>query len=62
MDMTDKFGKLFGNQSVELSKQVTAERARIGGIVLGADLGLQGSKAKPTTRYPASIVKKLAGS
>ena len=60
--MTGKLKKLFGNQSVELSRQVTAERARKAGIVLGDDLGLRGFKAKPTVRYPASIIKKLAGS
>jgi hypothetical protein len=59
--MNGNFKKIFENQSVELSRQVTTERARKAGIVLGDDLGLRDCKSKPSTRYPASIVKKLAG-
>jgi hypothetical protein len=53
--------KLFENHPFELSEQVTAERLKRAGVVLGNDLGLQRGKSKPRTRYPASIVKTLAG-
>jgi hypothetical protein len=59
--MTDDLKKLFENRTVELSIQVTAERARLGGIVLGDDLGLKSLKAKPRIRYPDALVKRLAG-
>ncbi len=59
--MTDDLKKLFENRTVELSIQVTAERARLGGIVLGEDLDLKSLKAKPGIRYPDALVKKLAG-
>jgi hypothetical protein len=59
--MTKAQKKLFENQSLELSIQVTDERLRMGGIVLGDDLGLKRDKPKPGARFPAGGIKKLAG-
>ena len=59
--MTDDLKKLLANHTLELSRQVTAEFCRQAGVVLGDDLGLKSLKMKPRKRYPASVVKKLAG-
>ena len=52
--------RLLANRCVALSRQVTAERARRGGIVLGKDLRL--GKSMPRTRYRKSILKAFVES
>jgi hypothetical protein len=61
--MKQDLKKLFENHWVALSRQVTAERARMGGIILGDDVGpgKDSAETKSQPRYPRSVVKKLAG-
>jgi hypothetical protein len=59
--MNRNLKRLLAFRGGELSRQVTAERARRGGVVLGEDLRLQHDKSRPRTRYPQSVVKTLAG-
>jgi hypothetical protein len=44
---------------LDLSWQVTLTAARLGGVVFGDDLGLK--IPKPRVRYPASLLRQLAG-
>ena len=44
---------------LDLSWQVTMEALRLGGLVLGDDLGLK--IPKPRVRYPKSLLRQLAG-
>jgi hypothetical protein len=57
--MTRAHKNFFKSRYLDLSRQVTEETLRLGGVVLGDDLGLK--RTKPRTRYPASAIRQLAG-
>jgi len=59
--MTRAQRNFFKSQYLDLARQVTEERLRRGGVVLGEDLGLTRDKSRPRTRFPAAGIKKLAG-
>jgi hypothetical protein len=59
--MTRVQRNFFKSRYIELAEQVTEERLRRAGVVLGEDLGLKRDRSKPRTRFPAAGIKKLAG-
>jgi len=60
--MTSSRKKLFINQSVGLSVEVTNRRLKKAGVILEQDLGLHRAAPPPrSTTYRTQVTKKLAG-
>ena len=58
--MTGTRKKLFENQSVGLSVDVTDRRLKSAGIVLSADLALTRKRTGPKSNYRLNVTRKLA--
>ena len=59
--MTTNSRKLLQNHGLELAEEVAAVRLRRAGVKLGQDLGLPQPKPASKNRFPAKLVKRLAG-
>lgn len=52
--------KLLGNHAVNLQQQVANERLKRSGVRFGRDLRL-GKRAAGQVKFPASVIKRMAG-
>lgn len=59
--MTTNSRKLLQTQGLELAEEVAAVRLRRAGVKLGQDLGLPQPKPARRNRFPAKLVRRLAG-
>lgn len=59
--MTANSRKLLQAQGLELAEEVAAVRLRRAGVTLGQDLGLPRPKPAKKNRFPAKLVRRLAG-
>ena len=58
--MTDQIKKLLKNPALKLGEAIAAERLKRAGVKLGDDLGLRPVNPH-AERYPAELIRKIAG-
>lgn len=53
--------KLLSNQTIGVSRQVTAERLKKARVVVEPDMGLSNKRSSSDMRVPSRLTKSLAG-